>query len=247
MGTMPIDINCDVGEGTGNEDELFPFISSCSIACGGHAGDKNSMARMVVLAKKYKVKIGAHPSFPDKENFGRTVMHIPGEMLQKSIREQLLEFQEILELEGALWHHIKPHGALYNEIVKNRELAIHFLKAIESHKEKVFLYAPDRSEIARVAKEQGFKVKYEAFGDRNYNADLSLVSRSEPNALITDPQKVLEHVLHIIKKGSIQTVSGIKVKTLTDTICVHGDTTTALEILMYLSKELPNHQVQPNK
>ncbi|MEO9513668.1 MAG: 5-oxoprolinase subunit PxpA [Flavobacteriaceae bacterium] len=247
MKGVPIDINCDVGEGMGNEAMLFPYITSCNIACGGHAGDKNAMKHMVQLAKRYNVKIGAHPSYPDRENFGREALTISTEALQRSIKEQLGEFNAILREERVQLHHIKAHGALYNKMVKDRALSSLFLEAIKMYQNQVFLYVPYASEISIEAKERGFKIKNEVFGDRNYNVDLSLVSRTMENALIKDPKKVLAHVLHIIKTNTVKTIADKKIRTLADTVCIHGDTSTALEILMYLSKELPNHQVQPKK
>lgn len=247
MESWYIDINSDVGEGVGNETKLFPYITSCNIACGGHAGDENSIRQILKLSKEHIVKIGAHPSYPDRENFGRKAMGISPEKLQKSIQEQLATFVKIVKEEDVHLHHIKPHGALYNDIAKDRQLAIIFLKAIEKYKEQVFLYAPYASEIAKEADKQNFKIKFEAFGDRNYNPDLSLVSRTRENALIQDPEEVLMHIVQIIKTNTVNTVSGQSPKILADTFCIHGDTPSALKILMYLSQELPNHQAQPNK
>lgn len=242
-----IDINCDVGEGIGNETMLFLYITSCNIACGGHAGDEDSMRQIARLSKEHNVKVGAHPSYPDRENFGRKVMDISHGSLQRSIQEQLTNFIEIIEEEAVQLHHIKPHGALYNSIAKDRELAIVFLEAIETYQKQAFLYVPYGSEIAKEAKKQSFKIKYEAFGDRNYNSDLSLISREEKNALIEEPKAVAAHILQMIKTNTVKTVSKENIKILLDTVCIHGDTTSALEILMYLSQELPNHHVQPNK
>ncbi len=247
MGDWKIDINCDVGEGVGNEALLFPFISSCNVACGGHAGDLTSMKSVIKLAKEHGVKVGAHPSYPDKLNFGREVMDIAPVDLQQSISEQLLSFDTILHSEAVALHHIKAHGALYNETARNKSLAKVYLETIGIYKESVFLYVPYGSVIAKMALEKGFKVHYEAFADRNYNANLSLVSRKQSNALIQEPKKVLPHVLAIIKDGNIVTIHGEKKKIEADTLCIHGDTPSALQILMYLSQEFPQHGVQLHK
>lgn len=238
-----IDINCDVGEGMGNEALLFPYISSCNIACGGHAGDETTMRRIVNLAKKHHIKVGAHPSYPDKVNFGREVMDISPQELQNSIRDQLKTFMEVLQSEEVKLHHIKAHGALYNQTAKDENLAEIYLDAINQYKEKAFLYVPFGSVMESKALLKGYKVRFEAFADRNYTNDLELVSRKLENALIQDPKSVLKHMVPMIKENKVLTVSGEEIKIEAQTFCVHGDTTSALEILMYLSEELPNHQV----
>lgn len=239
-----IDINCDVGEGVGNEPGLFPFISSCNIACGGHAGDEATMHSIALLAKQHQIKIGAHPSYPDKGNFGREVMAISSEELTKSIKDQLATFETVMkEINGQL-HHIKAHGALYNETAKNEALAQIYLEAISAYRDKAILYVPYGSTIAGLAATQGFSIWYEGFADRNYNPDLSLVSRKSDKALLHDPKMVLEHVLSMIKDRQVHSISGDSVPMEVQTICVHGDTSSALEILMYLSRELPKHQVK---
>jgi len=131
MGQFKIDINCDVGEGVGNEADIFPFISSCNIACGGHAGDQETMLKVAYLAKKHNLKVGSHPSYPDKANFGREVMDISDQNLIQSIRKQLADFDEVLKQEQISLHHIKAHGALYNQTAKDEELAKAYLDAID--------------------------------------------------------------------------------------------------------------------
>lgn len=243
MKSWSININCDVGEGIGNEAELLPLISSCNIACGGHAGNLSSMSEVVKLAKKHSVKVGAHPSYPDKTNFGREVMKISDSELRQSILNQLRTFEGVLKKEGVQLHHIKAHGALYNETAKNDKLAERYLNTIKEYKSKIYLYVPYGSIIANVAVEKGFKLMYEAFGDRNYNKDLSLVSRKLDDALIQEPEKVLQHSLSIIKEGNVKVSTGEKIKIKAETICIHGDTPSALKILMYLSQELPTYRV----
>ena len=240
---MNIDINCDVAEGIGNEVEILPLISSCNIACGGHAGDVKTMMEVVQLAKKNNVKVGAHPSYPDRENFGRVSMAISSNDLITSIQTQIESFTSILKKENVRMHHIKPHGALYNDIAKNIYLAKIFLEAILNLKKEVFLYVPYKSIIEKEALKQGFRIKNEAFADRNYNKDLSLVSRKFSNAVIVKPELVINHLLSIVKENKLITLDGNAVSIKADTFCIHGDTSTALQILMYLSKELPNHNI----
>ncbi len=247
MGTITntkyIDLNCDVGEGIGNEAQLLPLISSCNIACGGHAGDEMTMREVIKLASQNNVKVGAHPSYPDKVNFGRISLDLPVDILFKSIQEQIKKLEEILNNGQMNLNHIKAHGALYNDLAKNKDLAIRFLNAVQQYKDKVFLYVPYGSEIAEEAIHRGFHIKYEAFADRNYNKDLSLVPRTHKHALIEEPEKVLEHLILMVEQQKVQTLNGEVSTIFADTFCVHGDTPNALQILMYLSKYLPNHQI----
>jgi len=195
------------------------------------------------LAKKNKVRVGAHPSYPDTENFGRVSMDILPEDLIKSIQNQIKRFTSILHVERLKMNHIKPHGALYNDIAKNTDLAKTFLKAIIDYKNDYFLYIPYNSMIEIEALKQNFKIKYEAFGDRNYNKDLSLMSRKLPNAVIENPEEVLSHLLFMVKEKCLMAQDGSQVKIKADTYCIHGDTPSALQILTYLTKELPQHNI----
>tara|TARA_R110002167_G_scaffold54785_7_gene156049 strand:- start:197 stop:952 length:756 start_codon:yes stop_codon:yes gene_type:complete len=242
-----IDINCDVGEGMGNEAQLFPLISSCNIACGGHFGDESSMLKVVRLAKEYGVKVGAHPSYPDREHFGRISMDIPNEVLIDTIGVQIQNLNTILGQEKMKLHHIKPHGALYNDLAKKRDLARTFLKAIMAYREDVFLYVPYGSVLEEEALSSGFQIKREAFADRNYNQDLSLVARSHANALIQEPTRVLEHLVLMAEQCEVMTITGHTVALVADTFCIHGDTPNALQILMYLSKHLPDYKIEITK
>lgn len=245
--TIHIEINCDVGEGVGNEKDILPLISSCNVACGGHAGDSKSMLEVALLAKKHKVKVGAHPSYPDIANFGRVSLDISSEQLKGSIESQIKEFVAILHSEKMVLNHIKPHGALYNDVAKDLALSQVFLEAIVAFKDTVFLYAPYASVIAEEALKQGFKIKYEAFGDRNYNQDFSLISRGRPDAVITNPKKILQHIVPMVIDKKLLTLDGGSVRIEVDTFCIHGDTPNALQILTYLSQELPNHNIYINR
>ncbi len=242
-----IDINCDVGEGLDNEAQLFPFISSCSIACGGHAGDPKTMFEVARLAIKNKVKIGAHPSYPDWENFGRKSIKLSEPKLIRSIAEQIENLISILTSSQQKLYHIKPHGALYNDIAKDRDLATTFLRAVNDYREDVWLYVPPGSAIGEEALKNRFSIKYEAFADRNYNVDLSLVSREHGDAVITDPESVLEHLLSMVLHHQVKSTEGSKIDIKADTYCIHGDNPQVLQILMYLSKSLPNHNIQIEK
>jgi len=229
-----LDINCDVGEGINNEAELMPYIQSCNIACGGHAGDEKLMSTVVGLAIKNQVKIGAHPSYPDKENFGRKTMILDSNDLKTSIQNQINSLLKVVEHKCSILHHIKPHGALYNDIVKNKELALQFLDAILPYKKNVKLYVPFNSEIEKCALKEGFLIIYEAFADRNYNNDLSLVSRDKKDAIITNSDVIFDHVSEILNTNKVTTITGEKITIKATTFCVHSDTENAVKIVRNL-------------
>jgi UPF0271 protein len=241
---MTIDINADVGEGVGNEAALIPYLSSCNIACGGHAGDLETMSKVVKLAKAYGVKIGAHPSFPDKVNFGRVEMMLSAADLYRSLKTQIITLQNVLYSENTQLHHIKPHGALYNLAAKEEKTARVIIEVIKSMAVPIKLYAPYKSIIAEIAKSEALEVTFEGFADRNYNDDLSLVSRSYNKALLIKKEHVLQHVLTMAKHKRIKTISGVEVLIKATTFCVHGDTENAIEILKFLNQELPKSGIK---
>ena len=234
---MKIDINCDVGEGLQNEHVLMPYISSCNIACGGHFGGEDSIDKTIQLAQLNDVKIGAHPSFPDKENFGRKLMKISDNELKKSIQNQMELFLERLTKVNAELHHIKPHGALYNAIAVDEKLANLFIESIQEYLKDISLYVPYNSVIERVALKEKIKIKYEVFADRNYTDDLKLVSRTNSSALITDKKMVFEHILLMVEHQKVKTISGLLKSIKADTFCVHGDTENAIEIVKYIHQQ----------
>ncbi len=237
-----IDINCDLGEGIGNDEHILPLISSCSIACGGHAGNDETIRKVARLAKFNNVKVGAHPSYPDKENFGRVSLWMAKDELIASVKGQVDNFASILREEDIDMYHIKAHGALYNDIVSDTELARTFLNAIDAYKTTTVLYVPFNSAIEGEALVAGFQIKYEAFGDRNYTDGGLLVSRQMENAVIEEPQAVLEHIARMVHEREARLPSGKRIRMLADTYCIHGDTPSALEILTYIS----NHQTMYN-
>lgn len=233
-----IDINCDLGEGLNNEHLLMPLISSCNISCGAHAGSVDVIDKVIALAIQHKVKIGAHPSFPDRENFGREMMDISDDELQQSLEDQLQLFKERADLQNAKINHVKPHGALYNLIVIDSKKAEVVVKAIQNIFEKVKLFVPYNSVIEKIAKEHGFEIVYEAFADRNYNDDLSLVSRVFPYAVKTNKEKIVKHVKRMFEDSKVKTVKDNLIDIKAETFCVHGDNKNAVEILMFLNERL---------
>jgi UPF0271 protein len=244
MSTKTIDINCDVGEGVGNEAQLLPYISSCNIACGGHAGDEASMREVIALAKEYRVKIGAHPSFPDRENFGRKLMDISSGELLKSLEQQILALKEQADALQVTVHHVKFHGALYNASAKDVALAHTCIRAMKNTLPEAVLYVPFNAVIAMEAQAQGLHIKWEAFADRRYNNDLSLVSRKLPNAVIHDKTEVIQHLENMILRQQVETIENTFVNIQADTFCVHGDTKNAVEMIHYIYEELPKKDIR---
>ncbi len=242
-----IDINCDVGEGLNNETELMPYISSCNIACGGHAGNDETMINTIKLAIKHKVKIGAHPSFPDPHNFGRKIMNMNPVELQTCIEDQILRLSRHIDALGAKLHHVKAHGALYNLAAIDKQTAKVLVKAVANTTINTSLYAPCNSLLIDLARQKGVKVVKEAFGDRNYNTNATLVSRKLEGAVLKDKEKVVRHLLQMIKKKEVLSIDGVGVHIEAETFCIHGDNPNAKEVVKHLVKELFKEGFKLNK
>lgn len=238
-----IDINCDLGEGLSNETLLMPYLSSCNIACGGHAGDIETMKDVSELAKKYNVKIGAHPSFPDRDGFGRTIIDMSSSELFVTLEEQIKTLIEVLKSINLKLHHVKPHGALYNLASideKTAQIIVNVINAIDNN---LILYVPYQSAISKIALEDGLGVMYEGFADRNYNDDLTLVSRQNKEAIIREKEQIFEHVFKMISKGKVKTINGVEVELKVDTFCIHGDHENVVENLHYLTQRLEQNSI----
>ncbi len=229
-------LNADVGEEAGFDAQIMPYISWCNISCGSHAGNEQVVQDTINLAIKNKVKIGAHPSYPDRAHFGRKSLKMAHADLVKTITDQIRLVKRYVEKAGAKLHHVKPHGALYNDAVKDELVATAILKAVKNVDKSLYLITAENSKLSYLSKGK-LKVKYEVFADRNYNEDLTLVSRSKENAVIVDAEEVFEHVLRMISEGKIKTIKGEKKPVFFDTICVHGDTPNSVEILEYMSNK----------
>ena len=231
---MEININCDLGEtskfcSTENDPLLLGIVNSANIACGYHAGDKPTMKRTVEVSKKNGVSIGAHPSFNDPDNFGRKRLNLPPLEIKKLIIDQINILSEIAETDSMKVTHVKPHGALNNMACENFELANIIAKSIiEANKDLIFL-VPTGSEMEKAGKKLNMKIAAEIFADRNYEDDGNLVSRSKPNALITDPEIAKKHVIKMVKSQSLNCFSGKQIPCEIDSICVHGDGKSAVD------------------
>lgn len=234
-----ININCDLGEGMGNDAQLMPYLSSCNIACGGHFGDDSTMRAAILLAKQHGVKVGAHPSFPDKKNFGRKEMSISPEELEASILQQVTDFKKICDELEVEMHHIKLHGSLYNLAGKDSGTAKVVLRALEIFK-PIRLYTFDNSQIVEQSN-GAFSICHEAFIDRSYQDDLSLVSRTHPLSLIESPKLALGQLDRMVNFGVVKCISGQEYPLKAETFCIHGDNKNAIEILEYIHSKRMNN------
>lgn len=231
-------LNCDMGEGVEQEAELMPLIDACSVACGGHTGNSDTMATTVKLALKYHIEIGAHPSFPDRENFGRIAMQIKPSVLVESLIEQVKTLEAIcLEYETHL-SHIKPHGALYNLATTNLEAA-QSVVALMQHFPGLTLLAPWQSVVAQLARKNLIPIRFEGFADRKYDHNGHLANRSLPNAVIADPRESLKQVMEVVRNQRIPTMAGNFLDFQADTFCIHGDNPAALAIARSLTQKTP--------
>jgi len=224
-----VDINCDLGEGMGNDALIMPFITSANIACGYHAGDIATMQQTIEVCLKYQVAIGAHPSFYDRENFGRTAMNLLPDDLYDLITQQLIIFSEVADSFDQKINHVKPHGALYNLSAKDKITAKVIADAVKDFDAALILFGLSGSHSISEAKKTGLVTASEVFADRTYGDDGSLTPRSQPNALIEETDKAVAQVLQMIKEGTVTSVSGKKIPLVGETICIHGDGKKAVE------------------
>jgi 5-oxoprolinase (ATP-hydrolysing) subunit A len=222
-------INCDMGEGVGNEEAIMPYIHAANIACGYHAGDITSMQQTVELAIKYNVAIGAHPSFYDRENFGRTAIKCTDQEVYDFVSQQVYILNEVAAGLGATLNHVKPHGALYNMSAKDTALAATIAKAVKDFNASLIVFGLSGSHSISEAKAIGLKTAAEVFADRTYQADGSLTPRSQQGALITTADEVAVQVLQLINEGTVTSMTGEIIPVEADTICIHGDGIQAVE------------------
>lgn len=238
-----IDINCDLGEGGANDATLMPLISSCNIACGGHFGNNKSIASAISIAIENDVHIGAHPSYPDFKNFGRKSLNISLKELGNAIFEQIKRVFEEAKRQKTKLHHVKAHGALYNDLHTDSKKSQTFVEQILKIDERLMVFASPNSALKEVANEK-LKVMTEGFADRLYEEDFKLVSRKNPNAVLSDKNAVLKQVFSMVKEGKIQLENQSVLQANFDTICVHSDTPNSIQILRFLNRELPKRNIQ---
>ncbi|KYP15775.1 5-oxoprolinase subunit PxpA [Flavihumibacter sp. CACIAM 22H1] len=225
-----MDINCDLGEGFGCEAEILPFIHSANIACGFHAGSPQEMAHTVALAKKMGVQVGAHPSWNDRANFGRTAQQLSSAEIIALITYQLGALDAICRKAQYPLQHVKPHGALYNQASSDPAIAGAIIEAVLAFNPGLQLYVLAGSQFSKLAKAAGLRIKEEAFADRMYQADGSLAPRHQPNAVLLQSPEVLKQVDSIMRFNRVQTVDGSYLQLHADTLCIHGDGPTAVSL-----------------
>ena len=245
---MEININCDLGEKSKHhsnkyDPDLLEIVNSANIACGYHAGDTETMNQVIEISKKNGVSLGAHPSFNDPENFGRERMNLPPEEIRKLIIDQYEILQDIASNHGDKVSHIKPHGALNNMACENLDLSITLAKTIKEIDKDLIYLVPTGSKMEEAARKLDIKIACEIFADRNYEDDGNLVSRKKPHALITNPEEAKKHVLNMVKNQALNCHSGKQIPCEIDSICIHGDSISALETAKEIKKNLTDNSL----
>ena len=243
---MEININCDLGEKSKHhsnkyDPDLLKIVNSANIACGYHAGDKETMDQVIKISKKNGVSIGAHPSFNDPENFGRERMNLTSEEVRKLIIDQYEILQKIALDNGDKVSHIKPHGALNNMACEDIELSSTIANAIKEIDKDLIYLVPTGSKMEEAAKKLNMKIACEIFADRNYEDDGNLVSRKKPHALIIDPVEAKKHVLKMVKNQALNCFSGKQIPCKIDSVCIHGDNESSLATAKSIKDNLLNN------
>lgn len=235
---MKIDLNADVAEGCGQDDKLLTIVSSANVCCGLHAGSYAEMLKTLQLAKKNNVRVGAHPSLDDRENFGRTDQVLDEEGYRALMRYQLGATKALCDLVGVPLEYVKPHGALYNQAAANESLADILVSEIKNFDSNLKVMGLSGGYLVKSAKNHGLEAISEVFADRNYEKDGSLVSRSKDNALITDTDEATNHVLQMITEGFVTSVCDEKVPVDAQSVCLHGDGEHAILFAQEIKKQL---------
>jgi UPF0271 protein len=235
---LVVDLNSDLGEGAGHDNEILDLVSSANIACGFHAGDPASIFATIQAALERGVSLGAHPSFPDRENFGRTEMTMPPAALYSTVAYQIGGFQALARAAGGRMNHVKAHGALYNMAARDRALAEVIANAVVALDPKLILFAPAGTHLDFAATEIGLTTASEVFADRNYLGNGLLVPRSDARAFVHDPNEAADRIIRMLIEGKVRGVDGTDVPISVNTICVHGDNPQAVEFVRKLRERL---------
>ena len=247
--SMEININCDLGEksklhSNKHDPELLKIVNSANVACGFHAGDKDTMTEVIQISKANGVSIGAHPSFNDPENFGRKRINLSNLEISNLITDQYEILQKIASNHNEKVTHIKPHGALNNMACEDFDLASTIAKTIYNINKDIIFLVPTGSQMEVAANKLNMKIACEIFADRNYEDDGNLVSRSKDNALITDPNIAKEHVLKMVKNQALNCYSGKQIPCKIDSVCIHGDNKSSLDTAKSIKENLVNHGLE---
>jgi UPF0271 protein len=241
---LSIDINCDMGEGMHNDAALMPYISSANIACGYHAGNEDTIKRTIELALENQVAIGAHPSYNDRANFGRQSQTISLIELAELLSEQISLFERITNEMGCRIHHVKLHGALYNDCAKDAMSSKIIAQTIQAIDPSILLYGLSGSHTIKEAKMIGLQCVQEAFADRTYQPNGQLTPRHMDHSIITDPAIAANQVLKMVFDQEVQVNNGQMIEVKADTICIHGDHPEALEIAKKIFTTLQAYQIE---
>ena len=238
-----IDLNCDMGEGYTTDALIMPLISSANIACGYHAGGGELMRQTIRLALQHGVAIGAHPSFEDKEGYGRREMHLSSDEIYQIVLDQVNIMRKAAAEEGAKLHHIKPHGALYNMAAKDAMIADAISRAIKAIDASLILYGLPNSASERSAAQYGLQFYREVFSDRTYTDEGLLTPRGNNNAIIETVEQCIEQVLQIILQETLQSTTGSVISIKADTVCIHGDGENAVAFAQEINKALHQNKI----
>ncbi|HEU4685965.1 MAG TPA: 5-oxoprolinase subunit PxpA [Nitrospira sp.] len=242
-----LDLNSDMGEretleGMTLDGELMPFVTSVNIACGGHAGSRELMRRTAALAARHGVAIGAHPGLPDRAAFGRAETHLSSSQIETLVSEQLAALGAVLSEAQLTFRHVKPHGSLYNMAARDSSVAQAVITAVKRKDAALVLYALAGSVLARLGRQHGLAVVEEAFVDRAYRSDGSLLPRTEANALLEGEEEVRSR-LHQLLAGCVTTVEGAHIPIRAGTLCLHSDTPRAVSLARMIRRELDEAHV----
>lgn len=242
--TPYLDLNCDLGEGAGQDASLMPLISSANIACGGHAGDEATMRATVALAKGCWVSVGAHPGYEDRANFGRKEMELEPKEIFELVKRQVAALKRITDEAGVALTHVKPHGALYNRSARDAVTAQAIAEAVRVTSRELVLYGLAGSESLRAGQAAGLHVASEVFADRVYRSDGSLVPRSQMGAVHTTEESMIAQVVEMVERGRVQAQDGALVMVRADTLCLHGDGPHAVSFAKTIRRVLIETGVQ---
>lgn len=238
-------LNCDLGEKVHDNDELImPFIDQANIACGLHASDPQTISQTIASAKSHNVEIGAHPSYPDRENFGRLSMTLSRTALQAVLHYQLHAFRGLCELQNSQFTYVKPHGALYNDMMRSTKLfeqVCHSVQQFDSSLAIMIQAIPNVTQHQQIADKYGLRLRFEAFADRNYQDDGLLISRALPNAIIHEETQILNNIKGLISTGALYSTTSKKLPLQVDSLCVHGDNLAAISLVQQLRALIDSH------
>lgn len=247
--SQKVDLNCDLGElpgaaGLAQELAMLPLVTSINLACGLHAGDPSRIRELAAAAKQLEVAVGAHPSYPDRDGFGRREMDLPANQIRDWVLYQIAAVAGLLKAAGIRLSHVKPHGALYNRAYRDRLVAEAIVDAMLAHDPECVLVGQAGSILLETGQHQGLVTASEVFADRGYAADGSLLPRGTAGALISEPEKAAQSALRMVRTNAVELVDGSQFGVAVDTICVHGDTPNAVEIARRMGEVLKQGGVE---